>query len=135
MAVGADGVHVGQSDMETGNVRRLIGGDRILGVSVQNLEQALLAQRRGADYLGVGAVFPTGSKQDAEEVSHKVLGEICRNVTIPVVAIGGIHRHNIMQLAGSGISGVAVISAVFAERDIEKATLELKKAAGMMVSL
>ena len=135
MAVGADGVHVGQSDMETGNVRRLIGGNRILGVSVQNLEQALLAQRRGADYLGVGAVFPTGSKQDAEEVSHEVLGEICRKVTIPVVAIGGIHRHNIMQLAGSGISGVAVISAVFAERDIEKATLELKKAAEMMVSL
>jgi len=127
IAVDADGVHVGQNDMEAGNVRELIGRDKILGVSVQTVEQAVLAKKRGADYLGVGAVFPTGSKADADYVSRDTLKEICEAVNIPVVAIGGINRENIMELSGSGICGVAVISAIFAQTDIEKAAAELKK--------
>ncbi|MCR4745702.1 MAG: thiamine phosphate synthase, partial [Lachnospiraceae bacterium] len=86
----ADGVHVGQSDMEAGDVRAAIGPDKILGVSAQTVEQALLAEKEGADYLGVGAVFPTGSKDDADDVSYETLKAICEAVSIPVVAIGGI---------------------------------------------
>lgn len=124
-AIDADGVHVGQSDMETGAVREKLGPDKIIGVSVQTVEQALLAEKRGADYLGVGAVFPTSTKEDASEVSFEMLREICDKVSIPVVAIGGINRENVTQLAGSGIDGIAVVSAVFAAEDIEKATAEL----------
>ena len=124
--IGADGVHVGQQDMEAGNVRAIFGEDKILGVSVQTVEQAVLAERRGADYLGVGAVFHTGSKADADDVSHATLKAICEAVRIPVVAIGGIGRHNVLQLKGSGIDGIAVISAIFAAEDIRKATAELK---------
>ena len=126
-AVGADGVHVGQSDMEAGDVRRRLGPDKIIGVSAQTAEQALRAQEHGADYLGVGAVFPTGSKADATEVSRETLEEICRAVDIPVIAIGGIGRENVMELKGSGICGIAVISAIFAQKDIEAAAAELKK--------
>lgn len=126
-AIGADGVHVGQSDMEAGDVRRRLGPDKIIGVSAQTAEQALRAQEHGADYLGVGAVFPTGSKADATEVSRETLEEICRAVAIPVIAIGGIGRENVMELKGSGICGIAVISAIFAQKDIEAAAAELKK--------
>lgn len=105
---GADGIHVGQSDMQAQNVRQMIGSDMILGVSVQTVEQAILAQSQGADYLGVGAVFSTSTKADADAVSHKTLKEICDSVNIPVVAIGGIYKHNIMQLKGSGVDGVAL---------------------------
>lgn len=126
-AIGADGVHVGQSDMEAGDVRRRLGPDKIIGVSAQTAEQALRAQEHGADYLGVGAVFPTGSKADATEVSRETLQEICRAVDIPVIAIGGIGRENVMELKGSGICGIAVISAIFAQKDIEAAAAELKK--------
>ena len=122
----ADGIHVGQKDMEAGNVRALIGPDKILGVSAQTVEQALLAEERGADYLGVGAVFPTGSKDDADEVSHETLKEICQAVSIPVVAIGGITEENTPKLSGSGICGVAVISALYAQPDIKGATERLK---------
>ena len=122
----ADGVHVGQSDMEAGDVRALIGEDRILGVSAQTVEQAVLAEARGAYYLGVGAVFHTGSKADADDVSHETLKAICDAVNIPVIAIGGIGKHNVMELKGSGICGVAVISAIFAAKDIKAATYELK---------
>lgn len=125
--VGADGVHVGQSDMEAGHVREILGPEKILGVSVQTVEQALLAQERGADYLGVGAVFPTGSKADATEVTHETLAEICAAVDIPVVAIGGISADNVEQLKGSGIAGIAVISAIFAAPDISAATRELRE--------
>jgi len=121
-----DGVHVGQSDMEAGNVRELIGMDKILGVSVQTVDQALLAEKQGADYLGVGAVFPTGSKTDAEDVSFEMLKQICSAVSIPVIAIGGIGKDNVMKLADSGICGIAVISAIFGQKDIEAATAELK---------
>ena len=134
LAMGADGIHVGQSDMEAGDVRKLLGPDKILGVSAQTVEQALLAEQRGADYLGVGAVFPTGSKDDADDVSYETLKEICSAVSIPVVAIGGISQNNVMQLKGSGICGIAVISAIFAQKDIKAATQKLKESAKECVS-
>ncbi len=133
MAMDADGVHVGQNDMEAVNVRQLIGPDKILGVSAQTVEQAVLAEKQGADYLGVGAVFPTGSKADAKDVSYETLKAICKAVTIPVIAIGGISKDNIMELAGSGICGIAVISAIFAQPDIVNATAELKELTKKMV--
>lgn len=122
LEMGADGIHVGQSDMEAGEVREKLGPDKILGVSAQTVEQAVLAEKRGADYLGVGAVFPTGSKDDAVEVDFDTLKAICEAVTIPVVAIGGITRNNVTQLSGSGICGVAVISAIYAQEDITAST-------------
>ncbi len=127
LAIEADGVHVGQSDMEAGDVREKLGADKIIGVSAQTVEQAVLAQERGADYLGVGAVFPTGSKDDADDVSYETLKAICEAVSIPVIAIGGISRDNVEQLSGSGICGIAVISAIFAQKEIKEATKELKE--------
>ena len=123
----ADGVHVGQEDMEAGRVREKLGKEKILGVSVQTVEEAILAKERGADYLGVGAVFPTGSKKDAVDVRLETLKAICEAVDLPVVAIGGISRDNVMELKGSGIAGIAVISAIFAKPDIEEATVDLRK--------
>ena len=127
LAMDADGVHVGQSDMEAGMVREKLGPDKIIGVSAQTVEQAILAEQKGADYLGVGAVFPTGSKDDAVEVSHDTLKAICEAVHIPVIAIGGISTGNVMELSGSGICGIAVISAIFAKPDIETAARELRE--------
>ena len=124
--IDADGVHVGQSDMEAMDVRKILGPDKILGVSAQTVEQAIIAEKHGADYLGVGAVFTTGSKDDADDVSHETLKAICEAVSIPVIAIGGITKDNVAELAGSGICGVAVISAIFGQKDIQKATEELK---------
>ncbi len=124
----ADGVHVGQSDMEAGMVREKIGPDKILGVSAQTVEQAIRAEAQGADYLGVGAVFHTGSKADAEDVSYETLKAICDAVAIPVVAIGGITEDNVKELTGSGICGVAVISAIYAADHIEAAACSLKAA-------
>ena len=132
--IDADGVHVGQSDMEAGNVREELGPDKIIGVSAQTVEQAVLAEKRGADYLGVGAVFPTGSKDDAEDVSKETLRAICEAVSIPVIAIGGISRDNVGELAGSGLAGIAVISAIYAQSDIEEATKELKRLTAEMVN-
>lgn len=134
LAVDADGVHVGQSDMEAGDVRRKLGEDKIIGVSAQTVEQAVLAEKRGADYLGVGAVFPTGSKDDAEEVSHETLKEICKAVNIPVIAIGGINKENVSELSESGICGIAVISAIFAQDDIAGAARELKEKTLAMIN-
>ena len=125
-AVGADGVHVGQHDMEAGMARAKVGPDMLLGVSAQTVEQALLAQARGADYLGVGAVFPTGSKDDAEDVGIDTLKAICAAVNIPVIAIGGIGPQNVANLNGSGVCGIAVISAIFAQQDITAATKQLR---------
>ena len=133
LEVGADGVHVGQSDMEAGDVRAKLGKDKIVGVSAQTVEQALLAQERGADYLGVGAVFPTSFKDDAVEVDHKTVKAICNAVDIPVIAIGGITKDNVQELAGCGLCGIAVISAIFAKPDIKKAAEELKEATAKMV--
>lgn len=125
--IDADGVHVGQGDMEAGDVRKKLGPDKIIGVSAQTVAQALKAQEHGADYLGVGAVFPTGSKADATEVSRETLKAICDAVEIPVIAIGGISCENVSELRGTGICGVAVISAIFAQKDICAAAAELKK--------
>lgn len=133
VAIDADGVHVGQSDMEAGDVRAMIGPDKILGVSTQTVEQARDAQARGADYLGVGAVFATGSKADAVEVEHEVVREICRAVDIPAIAIGGITVDNVKELAGSGLSGIAVISAIFGAADIEAAAAKLRALTKEMV--
>ncbi|MDD6771838.1 MAG: thiamine phosphate synthase [Inconstantimicrobium porci] len=123
----ADGIHVGQSDMEAGDVRAKIGPDKILGVSAHTVEEAVRAEKRGADYLGVGAVFSTTTKLDACDVSAETLSEICNAVSIPVVAIGGISHDNILELKGTGVDGVAVISALFAQKDIRKATEDLRK--------
>ena len=119
--VGADGVHVGQNDMEAQDVRALIGPDKILGVSTQTVEEAILAEKMGADYLGVGAVFPTGSKDDCWVLSHELCRDICSAVKIPVVAIGGITKDNIKMLKGLGFAGISVISAIFAQKNIEEA--------------
>lgn len=127
LAIDADGVHVGQSDMEALDVRKRLGEDKIIGVSAQTVEQALLAEEHGADYLGVGAVFPTGSKDDADDVSRDTLKAICDAVSIPVIAIGGISEKNVAELSGSGICGIAVISAIFARSDIESAARELRE--------
>ena len=130
--VGADGVHVGQSDASCLEARRILGPDAIIGVSAQTVEQAVLAEKQGADYLGVGAVFATGSKADAESVSFETLKAICGAVKIPVVAIGGISAGNVHELKGSGIAGVSVISAIFANDDIAAAT---KKLAGKVAEV
>ena len=135
LAVDADGVHVGQSDMEAGDVRAKLGPDKIIGVSAQTVEQAVLAEKRGADYLGVGAVFPTDSKADAREVDHKILRAICEAVHIPVIAIGGISKENVMELAGSGVCGIAVIRAIFAQKDIEAAAAQLRESTEKMVEV
>lgn len=132
--INADGVHVGQSDGKAENIRAMLGDEKILGVSAQTVEQALLAEKAGADYLGVGAVFPTGSKPDADDVSFDTLKEICSAVSIPVVAIGGISAKNAEMLKNSGISGIAVISAIFAAEDIESATKNLRKLSEKVVS-
>ena len=134
LAMDADGVHVGQSDMEAGDVREKLGPDKIIGVSAQTVEQAKLAEAHGADYLGVGAVFATGSKDDAVEVGPQTLRDICRAVSIPVIAIGGISKENVSQLTGSGICGIAVISAIFAQKDVRAASKELHDLTAEMVA-
>lgn len=133
VACGADGVHVGQEDMAAGEVRRRVGENLILGVSVHTVEEARQAVRDGADYLGLGAVFPTSTKGDAEEMSPETLKAICDAVEVPVVAIGGINRDNLLQLAGSGVDGVALVSAIFSAGDIEGTCRELRKLAEEMV--
>ena len=115
----ADGIHVGQSDMEASKVKDLIYEDMILGVSATNMQEALAAQKAGADYLGVGAVFPTDTKDDAKAVKPRELRAICQAVDIPVVAIGGITSRKMLKLAGTGIAGVAVVSAIFSAKNIE----------------
>ena len=131
----ADGVHVGQSDMTACDVRKILGEDKILGVSAQTVEQALLAEQMGADYLGVGAVFPTGTKTDAVEVDAETLKAICAAVKIPVIAIGGIKADNLSELSGSGICGIAVVSAIFAAEDITETTKELKEKTLKMIEV
>ena len=117
---GADGVHVGQDDMSVDKVRSIAGDDLIIGVSAHSVEEALTAVRGGADYLGVGAVFSTSTKTNVTAMSYEVLKSICTAVDIPVVAIGGINKDNMTKLSGTGISGVALVSAVFAADDIER---------------
>ena len=125
--IDADGVHIGQDDMNPMAARKILGEQKIIGVSAQTVEEAILAENQGADYLGVGAVFHTGSKDDAIEVPLETLKEICKAVKIPVVAIGGITKDNVSKLKNSGICGISVISAIFAQKDIIAATKDLKK--------
>ncbi|NLG02854.1 MAG: thiamine phosphate synthase [Clostridia bacterium] len=125
--IDADGVHVGQADMNAADVRAYVGQDKILGVSVQTIEQAIKAEQSGADYLGVGAMFGTNTKPDAVDVSLLELQEICAAVKIPVIAIGGINIDNVSLLKDTGICGVAVISALYAKKDIEQATKDMRK--------
>ena len=125
VACGADGVHVGQEDIEAGYVRSRIGPDMFLGVSVRTPEQAVAAEKSGADYLGAGAVFSTSTKHDAKALSRETLSAVCASVNIPVVAIGGIAEGNIMELAGSGVAGVAAVSSIFAQGDIEASAKKL----------
>lgn len=122
-----DGVHLGQEDMTLSKVRQILGADKIIGVSCQTVKQAIAAEKGGADYLGIGAVFPTASKNDAQTVAPEMLRKICQAVKIPVVAIGGITAENVCALKASGICGIAVVSAIFAQKDIKQATTNLKK--------
>lgn len=122
---GADGVHVGQKDMDVAIARKMLGRDKIIGVSARTVDQALEAQKKGADYLGVGAAFTTSTKGDAKHVDGEVMKAICDAVDIPVCAIGGIDADNILSLEGRGIDGVAVVSAIFAQKDIYAATTKL----------
>ncbi len=129
LKVNADGVHIGQDDMNAKNVRALLGPDKIIGVSAHNVEEALAAVNAGADYLGSGAAFSTDSKSNVNIIDRIELKNICKAVDIPVTAIGGINEKNILELSGLGISGVAVISAIFAADDIKEQTIKLKQLA------
>ncbi len=134
MGIDADGVHVGQSDIKGRDIRAMIGPDKILGISAGTVEEARAAEAAGADYIGVGAVFATGTKKDARNLSVEALREISASVSIPVVAIGGIGAANLSQLAGSGVDGVAVVSAIFAAEDPGLATEKLLKLAREMTA-
>ena len=130
----ADGIHVGQKDRNAANVRQLVGDDMMIGVSVHSVEEAIEAVRNGADCLGAGAMFATATKTDADVLPLHVLSDICQAVELPVVAIGGINQSNIMQLAGTGVDGVALVSAIFAAEDIEKECRQLRKLSEEMVN-
>ena len=126
-SIGADGVHIGQSDMELTRAREMLGQDAIIGVTAKTVEQAKAAETGGADYLGSGAVFGSSTKLDAKPMDHALLQEICESVHIPVVAIGGITGENVMKLSGRGMAGVAVVSGIFACPDIEEGTRKLRE--------
>lgn len=134
LAIGADGVHVGQSDIKDRDIRSMIGPERILGISAGTVEEAVAAENAGADYIGVGAVFGTSTKKNARNLTVEKLMEISHAVSIPVVAIGGINSRNLMELRGSGVDGVAVISAIFAAEDPGKATAQLLELARELVA-
>ena len=126
IACQADGIHVGQEDMAAGEVRRRVGDAMLLGVSVHTVEEARRAVRNGADYLGLGAVFPTSTKTDVDQMTNETLRAICDAVDVPVVAIGGINRGNLLNLSGSGVDGVALVSAIFSAEDIEDTCRKLR---------
>lgn len=135
IAVGADGVHLGQGDEHIRRAREKLGPDRIIGLSAHTVDEARLAQENGADYIGVGAVFNTSTKSDANTVSIETLKQICLAVDIPVVAIGGISERNILELSGTGVDGVAVISAILARPDLYEASQELHGLSRKMVGI
>jgi len=130
----ADGVHVGQSDIKGRDIRAIIGPNKILGISAGTVEEAIAAEKARADYIGVGAIFATSTKKNARSMTMEQLKEIVSSVSIPVVAIGGISAENILQLRGSGVDGVAVVSAIFAAEDPGKATANLLKLAEEVVT-
>ena len=133
LAVEADGVHIGQSDLPCGVVRQILGKDKIIGVSARTAQQAIQAQADGADYLGVGAMFATSTKQDAKTVSVETLNDIRQSVSIPIVAIGGINHTTLpalqqaLQAADTSIDGVAVVSAILGQKDVKLASQQLKE--------
>lgn len=129
LKAGADGVHLGQGDMDIKEARKLLGDNAIIGITARTPEQAAEAERNGADYLGSGAVFGTSTKADAKPMSKETLKKICETVKIPVVAIGGINETNAPQLKGTGIAGIAVVSAIYSSDEPEKAARELKEIA------
>lgn len=131
LKTGAAGVHIGSDDTDLITARRLLGKDAIIGLSAKTPAQAVFAEKNGASYLGVGAAFPTSSKADASTIDRSVYGEITKAVNIPVVAIGGITKDNIAELKGTGIDGVAIISALFGRSDIKAAAAEIKKLSEM----
>ena len=131
---GADGVHIGQDDGDVAEVRKIAGNRLIIGVSAHNVEEALAAEKAGADYLGCGAVFGSATKSNVHVLPLETLKNIAAAVKIPIVAIGGINETNMMRLAGSGINGVAVISAIFGAADIESKCQELKRLSEKIVS-
>lgn len=130
---GADGVHVGIEDAPVSEIRRRAGDDFIIGATAKTTEQAKAAEAAGADYLGVGAVFPSPTKKNAIRITPQDLREICGSVAIPAVAIGGITGDNVSEIKGGGMAGVAVVSAIFAAEDIQKAAAELKRKVKAMV--
>lgn len=130
---GADGIHVGQEDMKAADVRSLVGENMIIGVSAHTVQEALDAVAAGADYLGLGAVFSSSTKTDVDVMPFETLKAICQAVDIPTVAIGGITKDNLMELSGSGVDGIAVVSAIFASPDPGAATRELRARAEQMV--
>ncbi|MGL5440070.1 MAG: thiamine phosphate synthase [Filifactoraceae bacterium] len=132
--VGADGIHVGQDDMKALNIRKKVGDTMFLGVSVQTVEEAIEAEKNGADYIGVGAFFPTDTKTVTNLVSIHTLNKISKSVKLPIVAIGGISRTNIKELSGNNIDGIAVVSAIFAQEDIEKECRKLLALSNDMVN-
>ena len=134
LAIDADGVHVGQSDIRGRDIRALLGADKLLGISAGTVAEAIAAEAAGADYIGVGAVFGTTTKKNARNLTVEKLREICDAVTIPVVAIGGINASNLLELTGSGVDGVAVVSAIFAADDPGRATKELLALSKEMVA-
>ena len=133
LEVGASGVHVGLEDTPVCQIRKKVPKDFIIGATAKSVEQAVEAERQGADYLGVGAIFPSPTKKDAKATSVEELGRICDAVKIPVVAIGGLTKDNLSVLEGTPISGVALISAIFGAKDFEKEVMLLKKKVGEML--
>ena len=134
VASGADGVHVGITDTPVAEIRKRAGGSFIIGATAKTVAQAIAAEQAGADYLGVGAVFPSPTKQNALRITLAQLKQICSAVSIPAVAIGGIGRENVAALAGGGMAGIAVVSAIFAEKNIQNAAAELKEVVRKVVS-
>lgn len=126
---GADGVHVGIEDTPVAELRQKVGKDFIIGATAKTVEQAQSAEKAGADYLGVGAVFPSPTKKNAIRITAEKLKEICSSVSVPAVAIGGISLDNVSEIKGCGVNGIAVVSAIFASDDIQKAASELKEKA------
>ena len=134
MEINASGVHIGQGDMDAAEVRRLLGKDKILGVTAKTVEQAIKAEKAGASYLGVGAAFSTSTKLDTRVITFKAIRDICKAISIPVVAIGGIDETNIMNLKGLGIDGVALVSSIFAKSDVLQATKQMLNLSEDMLS-
>lgn len=133
IASNADGIHIGQEDMGLKDVRKIVGENMIIGISAHTVEEAKFAQENGADYIGIGAVFETSTKNDVDVIPYEKVKSICDAVDMPKVAIGGINAENILKLKGSGIDGVAVVSAIFGAKDIGKATKELYTLANKLI--